>query len=243
MRSAILQCIIFCVSSTLVFAAEHSRGQIQLEVAANGDIIGDVGADASNTRAGRLDANTPDATVSSQSRTTDGEHNSALLQRGPATLLANLGVIDPDAPVSFRSQTTDVSGSCAPPQTDHLIWWQIYSNQTILEKVNAHNLQKLPPGTEIRFVEHHQGMLQHAKEIDAILARCANITGFYEAFVLLRPVSFRSDLMRAALLWAYGGLYMDHKVVLMTPLDHFVDVSSNVAVLPLDAPLDFAGRS
>ena len=92
----------------------------------------------------------------------------------------------------------------------------------------------LPEGAEIRFIDHHSGMLEYASDLSDVLAICANIKGFYDALVMLRPVAFRADLLRAALLWQHGGLWMDHKMVLVEPLASLIDLTGDSAVMPLD---------
>ena len=134
----------------------------------------------------------------------------------------------------FRSNTTSVNADCTPTKPDHLILWQIYSDMHALVDVNKNNRHFLPEGSQIQFIEHHWGMMGYAQRISNLLERCAHITGFYAAFRALRPVAFRSDLLRLGLLWAYGGLYMDHKEVLMEPLGNFINLDSDAAVLPLD---------
>jgi mannosyltransferase OCH1-like enzyme len=38
------------------------------------------------------------------------------------------------------------------------------------------------------------------------------IPGAYEAFKMLRPRAYRSDLWRWMILWKYGGIYIDLKI-------------------------------
>ena len=87
-----------------------------------------------------------------------------------------------DARDRFQATAT----TCAPPVVDHLIVWQVFSDQSALRDVNAHNMFFLPDGAEIRFIEHHHELLKYAREISIFLERCANITGFYDAIVMLR---------------------------------------------------------
>ena len=123
---------------------------------------------------------------------------------------------------------------CAPLKVDHLVVWQVYSNPSDLIEVNAHNMNFLPVGTEIKFVEHHHGLLKHARYISNVLERCRNITGFYDSFVMIRAVATRANMLRAALLWHYGGLWMDHKTVLATNLSRIIHLTSDHAVLPVE---------
>ena len=130
--------------------------------------------------------------VSSQTRPSEGQGASVFLE-GPTNLLVSLGIVDPDIPEAghlnpYRSANTSMVGKCAPPTVDHLVVWQIFSTQDGLEQINKNNLHFLPEGSEVRFIEHHHGMLKYARELSEILDRCANIQGFYDAFVLLRPV-------------------------------------------------------
>ena len=54
---------------------------------------------------------------------------------------------------------------------------------------------------------------------------------------MLRPMSFRSDFFRLAVLWAHGGLYVDDKMLLTVPLSECIDLENDKIVLPRDPPL------
>jgi hypothetical protein len=68
----------------------------------------------------------------------------------------------------------------------------------------------LESGLEIHFY-NDQAMVDSAKRIDAELQQI-NIVGALDAFLMLRPWAFRTDLWRYMILWSEGGVYVDHKV-------------------------------
>ena len=135
---------------------------------------------------------------------------------------------------AFRNVTISSVSECAPPVADHLLVWQVFSDQSALRSVNDHNLQLLPEGSQIVFIEHHYAMLEYAKNISTFLERCRNMTGFYDSVVMLRCPASRANMVRAGLLFMFGGLWMDHKTVLLQPLSSFINLTSDAAVMPLD---------
>ena len=140
------------------------------------------------------------------------------------------------APTEIREsqlRSIEEDCECAVPHVDHLILWQSSGSRSALRKVNDHNKQFLPEGSEIHWVDNN-GMLAHVWHVSHVLAKCRNITGLYEAFVMLRPLAYRADVFRNAVLWHYGGLWMDHKVVLTSHLSTAIDFQSNEVVLPVD---------
>ena len=126
---------------------------------------------------------------------------------------------------------------CQPIEADHLVWWQVYSELTPeLELLNAHNKHFLPDDAELWFLDHHCGMLEYARKLSIILEKCSKfkIRGFYEAVADIRAVTTRTNMVRAALLWNYGGVWADHKIVLFQNLSSFIDLTSDNVVLPRD---------
>ena len=95
--------------------------------------------------------------------------------------------------------------------------FQVYRSEPT--RFMEHNAHFLPRNSVFRFYNDHDAMDASVKEIDRVLAQEGVAHGFYEAFSMLRPVAFQTDLWRAAVLWLSGGLYMDHKILLAEPLD------------------------
>ena len=122
--------------------------------------------------------------------------------------------------------------------------FQVYRSEPT--RFMEHNAHFLPRNSVFRFYNDHDAMDASVKEIDRVLAAEGVAHGFYEAFSMLRPVAFQTDLWRAAVLWLSGGLYMDHKILLAEPLDSFLDTSSSSQahfMLPLDSThVDLAGH-
>ncbi len=54
---------------------------------------------------------------------------------------------------------------------------------------------------------------------------------------MLRPGAYRADLWRAAVLWKYGGLYLDHKLIMIKPLGEWLDLrKTDHAIFAQDDP-------
>lgn len=133
----------------------------------------------------------------------------------------------------WKLQKIEEDCDCVPPKVDRLILWQSSGSRAANRQVNDHNKQFLPPGIDIHWVDNN-GMLEHVWHISQVLAKCRGINGLYDAYVMLRPLAFRADVFRNAILWHYGGLWMDHKVVLTADLSTAIDFQSDAAVLPVD---------
>lgn len=93
------------------------------------------------------------------------------------------------------------------------------------ERIVENNRKFVPPGTEFRYYDYEQLHLS-AVEISEQLEKEAGISGAYAALSSLRPRAFRSDMWRALILWKYGGLYLDAKVVLTANLSTWLDVTN-----------------
>ena len=57
--------------------------------------------------------------------------------------------------------------------------------------------------------------------LDRFLQAEANVSGFAEAYFALKPFAFRADVWRCAIVWACGGIYLDHKYGLMADLQAY----------------------
>ena len=146
----------------------------------------------------------------------------------------------------YRSGTNDNSGSDTTskealalscefdptyrPQTMKV--FQVYYEPPT--ELMEHNRFFLPENAEFAFSNDHEEMEASMREASRMLEACGVVDGAYEAFAGIRAISTRSNIWRAAMLWMYGGLYMDHKVVLMQPLTTFVDFEKDTILLPKD---------
>lgn len=94
------------------------------------------------------------------------------------------------------------------------------------------NRRFAPAGTDFRYYNYAQ-LEQSAEEISGHLAS-AGVPGAYAAFRLLRPYSYRADLWRYMVLWMYGGLYLDAKMVLRTDITGLVDAAAGSLLVCAD---------
>lgn len=118
--------------------------------------------------------------------------------------------------------------------------------RTVPEKLMEHNAKFLPDNAAFYFYDDHEGLNGAVKSLSADLEKAGVVTGFYEAFSMMRPIALQVDLFRVAALWRYGGLYMDHKVVLAKKLSSFVQMGSHEdprIFLPVDSTyVDYSGH-
>jgi mannosyltransferase OCH1-like enzyme len=52
------------------------------------------------------------------------------------------------------------------------------------------------------------------------------VSGAQQAYNLLRPYAFKKDLFEWMALWHYGGLFMDVKMGLQTPINNWIDMEN-----------------
>jgi len=69
----------------------------------------------------------------------------------------------------------------------------------------------LPNGTEYLFLTGDQKLEESVQMISKEMEKLG-VHGAYDAFKMLRPKSFRSNIWRWMALWYYGGIYLDAKV-------------------------------
>eukprot|EP00400_MALV-I_sp_L67-5_P000822 gene822-868_t len=131
--------------------------------------------------------------------------------------------------VTPKARAGKVHGPGAP-----LNVFQIYRSPP--EKFMEHNKHFLPPNAVFRFFSDHAGMEESMKTISVELQKAGVVDNAYEAFSYVRPISWKTDIWRAAALWMYGGMYFDHKVVLSHPVANYIDLTAeNHIYLPLDS--------
>lgn len=56
----------------------------------------------------------------------------------------------------------------------------------------------------------NEGLIQSMRELDKDLQK-VKVYGAFEAFQSLIPWAYKADIWRYAVLWRYGGVYMDHE--------------------------------
>ena len=76
-------------------------------------------------------------------------------------------------------------------------------------------------GFELRW-HNDEALYKSMRALSADLEH-VGIRGAYLAFEKVRPMAYKVDLWRYALLWKYGGVYMDHEVLLQKPLLDIID--------------------
>lgn len=110
--------------------------------------------------------------------------------------------------------------------------WQVGARR--LDYLIEHNRNFLPNNSTFHWLED-QPMNTAALELSAQLSGEGVVTNLHEAYRSLRPVAYRADLLRIALLYVHGGLWMDHKVALSRPITTFCNLTStSQLILPLD---------
>lgn len=134
---------------------------------------------------------------------------------------------------AFPSESFECDYEKAFNASDRLKVFQVYSEPPT--SLMEHNRHHLPEGAEFVFVDHLEGMEASMREVSRLLELCGVVEGAYEALMDVRAISTRSNIWRAAMLWAHGGLYMDHKILLTQPLTNFVDLERDTIFLPQDA--------
>ena len=109
-----------------------------------------------------------------------------------------------------------------------IIVWQTFAHATATpEAFHLHNAQYLPLGSEMRWVDDSMAAFM-VRDIGVAWSRSidsASDLDICSAYFNLRPGAFRADLWRALVLWQYGGLYLDHKLILATPFESVVDLN------------------
>ncbi len=106
-----------------------------------------------------------------------------------------------------------------------ILWQTTRTISPIPSDLAQHNAKFLPDGSEIRWVDD-AGMVSMMSVISSEMAQAGVMNNLCEAFLLLRPGAFRADMWRAAVLWKYGGLYMDHHLALTTDFSKFFERDS-----------------
>ena len=66
------------------------------------------------------------------------------------------------------------------------------------------------------------------RELSDMLANEGVVSGAYAAYAALVPFAYRADLWRACVIWANGGIYLDHKMRLTKHWSTWADVASGV---------------
>ncbi|CAB9503950.1 Capsular polysaccharide synthesis protein [Seminavis robusta] len=94
------------------------------------------------------------------------------------------------------------------------------------EKLVASMKEFAPPNMQLRFYNDTQ-MARSVYDIGLELKQTYNISGVFDAWSLLRPWAFKADLWRALVLWKYGGVYVDNKIVLKQPLERWASLTDN----------------
>jgi len=90
--------------------------------------------------------------------------------------------------------------------------------------VNEHIVKEnllMNPGFEMH-VFNNSAMAKSVKLIDQILATSEfGLHGAWDAWCALRPWAYRADLWRYMILWSEGGVYLDSKIRLLSPLSNW----------------------
>ena len=107
---------------------------------------------------------------------------------------------------AFPSESFECDYEKAFNASDRLKVFQVYSEPPT--SLMEHNRHHLPEGAEFVFVDHLEGMEASMREVSRLLELCGVVEGAYEALMDVRAISTRSNIWRAAMLWAHGGLYM-----------------------------------
>eukprot|EP00930_Biecheleria_cincta_P060523 TRINITY_DN46167_c0_g1_i1.p1 TRINITY_DN46167_c0_g1~~TRINITY_DN46167_c0_g1_i1.p1 ORF type:complete len:344 (+),score=42.12 TRINITY_DN46167_c0_g1_i1:77-1108(+) len=82
---------------------------------------------------------------------------------------------------------------------------------------------KVLPDTTFKYYNYadmEASIASISKELEA-----DGLPGLYDAFHALRPIAYRVDLWRIAVLWQQGGIYIDAKVKFLKPLSTWVDLN------------------
>jgi len=91
----------------------------------------------------------------------------------------------------------------------------------------------VPIGSKIRYFTDTD-MVESARKISQMLRDEGVTPDAFAAFSNLRPAAYRADLWRYMVLWAHGGVYLDANIRLKTPIQTWVDFTSEKLVLVND---------
>ncbi len=126
-----------------------------------------------------------------------------------------------------------------PRSTPPLILWQtLPGDQTEPNPLQQFNAKYLPDGAEIRWV-NDAGMATMMRDISREMADAHATNNVCKAFAMMRPGAYRADIWRAAVLWKYGGLYLDHKIGLFQSVSTWLPSGhGDVALMVEDRDLE-----
>ena len=111
-----------------------------------------------------------------------------------------------------------------PPAIPHVLWQTGPAEQRAkVDVLVAKNRKHLPSDFEFHYIGNDERDKQ-MRELSELLATEGVVEDAWGAYANLVPYTYRVDLWKASVIWAYGGLYMDHKVVLERPWSSWVDV-------------------
>mmetsp|Transcript_29870 Transcript_29870/g.55984 ORF Transcript_29870/g.55984 Transcript_29870/m.55984 type:complete len:338 (+) Transcript_29870:97-1110(+) len=122
-------------------------------------------------------------------------------------------------------------GGGTPLARTHLIVWQ--TSKVKPTDLMRHNRQFLPADAEFRW-HSDSAMHKSVREIALVMDKEGLVSGACEAFHNLRPYAYRADLWRSMVLWMHGGLYLDHKLALLQPIESWLNLSTDELILPQD---------
>jgi hypothetical protein len=84
------------------------------------------------------------------------------------------------------------------------------------------NRKFLPPAITWQYLDDDE-MDASMRQLSVLLEEKGVVSGAFDAYVDLVPFAFRADLWRAAIVWAHGGFYLDHKIVLFEHYSSWVN--------------------
>ena len=105
----------------------------------------------------------------------------------------------------------------------HNVLTHTHTHTHKVEALAAKNRRYLPSDMKFHFVDNDERD-RSMRELSDLLAKEGVVADAWRAYANLVPYTYRVDLWKAAIVWAHGGLYMDHKVLLERPWSSWVDV-------------------
>jgi len=130
------------------------------------------------------------------------------------------------------NSTCQTGASLSNPPS--LVLWQImHAAQAEPNELQLGNAVFLPDNAEIRWLDDGTMTSSLIHKISHHLESVTGSNKLCESFMLLRPGASRANVFRTAVLWRYGGMYLDHKLMLVEDLHNWIDLSkSNYATAP-----------
>ena len=103
--------------------------------------------------------------------------------------------------------------------------------------IQIHNARFVPNRTEIRWLHDDQMSCMMRVAGMEFMESTNNSANVCLSYFNLRPGAFRADLWRALVLWKYGGLYLDHKLMMVAHVSKWINLNrSKYAMVPTNDP-------